>query len=96
MDGILRVALILAVVIGVPMLCVSIIPALAKALIARIEGRHDGSEEALAELEALRAEVEALRAIAPRVLELEERVDFTERLLARSSERQSIDAGSAE
>lgn len=42
------------------------------------------------DLRELQREVDELRALAPRLVELEERVDFAERLLARGGERPAI------
>ncbi len=55
---------------------------LLRAIARRIEGRG-GMESARAELEELRARVAQLEEGHPRLLELEERVDFAERLLAQ-------------
>ena len=55
---------------------------LMRAIGRRIEGRG-GLESARAELEELRARVAQLEEGHPRLLELEERVDFAERLLAQ-------------
>ena len=60
-----------------------------KALAERISGRANDTVPA-AEIEACLAEVEQLRG---RVLELEERVDFAERLLAQSGEAAPLPAG---
>jgi hypothetical protein len=45
-------------------------------------------------LHELRRGVEALRALPERVAELEERIDFAERLLAKERERGALRAGS--
>lgn len=60
-----------------------------KALAERISGRGRDTVPA-AEIEACLAEVEQLRG---RVLELEERVDFAERLLAQPGEAARLPAG---
>lgn len=60
-----------------------------KALAERIAGRAGDPAQA-GEIEACLAEVEQLRG---RVLELEERVDFAERVLAKSGEAASLPAG---
>ena len=53
-------------------------------LIARwIDRRQVGSGASAEELQRLRADVEALEGMADRVAELEERVDFAERMLAQ-------------
>lgn len=69
----------LAVILGLPII---------RAVVRRIERK--GSEASVAELSALRAEVADLRArleggehLGERLIELEERLDFTERMLTR-------------
>lgn len=74
---------VMATVIGLPMFMIFAVPPIAKAFARRVEGRAVPSDETLAELDALREELADLRALAPRLAELEERVDFAERLLAR-------------
>lgn len=55
-----------------------------EALARRIQGRHGGSDpEVLAEVSLLRDQVEALQ---NQLYEAQERIDFTERLLARGRE----------
>jgi hypothetical protein len=51
----------------------------------RLRGRRDSQDPGLrAELEDLRAQLEEQQDLRQRVLELEERVDFAERMLAQS------------
>ena len=65
----------MAAVVGGPLLAVMVVPALAKRFVKATSGSStDGAPSA--ELEALQQ----------RVAELEERVDFTERLLAQQRE----------
>ena len=54
-----------------------------RAIGRRIEGRGGMSAEARAELEELRERISRLEEAHPRMTELEERVDFAERLLAQ-------------
>jgi hypothetical protein len=54
-----------------------------RAIARRIEGRGGMNAEARAELEELRDRVSRLEEAHPRMTELEERVDFAERLLAQ-------------
>ncbi|HEU4800218.1 MAG TPA: hypothetical protein VFS94_06260 [Gemmatimonadales bacterium] len=56
---------------------------LLRAFARRIEGRGGMDNVARAELEELRARIAQLEEGHPRLLELEERVDFAERLLAQ-------------
>ena len=86
MDEVIRLIGVMSAVVGVPMLFIFAVPPLAKAFARRIEGPAAPDHDAAAELESLRAEVDALRDMTPRLLELEERVDFAERLLAQQSE----------
>ncbi len=58
---------------------------LVRALARRLEGRG-GSTELLADVEALQGRVDQLEAGQSRVAELEERLDFAERLLAQTRE----------
>jgi hypothetical protein len=58
-------------------------------LLGRMEGR--GGPEALAELADLRARVEELEAERGRMVELEERVDFTERVLAGDGQARRLE-----
>ncbi len=73
---------VIAAFIGVPMVLFYVIPPLGRAIGRRLEGTPVPSDE----LSALRSEVEELRALASRVPELEERVDFAERMLAQGRE----------
>ena len=74
---------VMLAVIGVPMLAVTLVPVLARAL-----GRSFGGERAdrdlVAELEELRARVQQLEERESRMAELEERLEFAERLLPRA------------
>jgi hypothetical protein len=69
-------------VIAVPMLAVMVVPALARAIRKRLEGAPP-DHSVSAEVELLRGRVRAAESLERRVAELEERVDFAERLLAR-------------
>ena len=92
MEDMLRVGGILATVIGVPMLVITFISAINKAISRRLDARdarddHDDDGVA-AELAQLRDRVQQLEEREVRVAELEERLDFAERIIARSDERQ--------
>ena len=71
--------------LGVGLIIATLVWPLIKAIARRIEGGA-GSVEVQAELEGLRERVRQLEEIQPRVLELEERVDFTERIVAKGRE----------
>jgi len=71
---------------------------LARALARRLERGSAGS--ANADVEALRSElgefrtrVEAVEQVAARLEELEERLDFTERVLVKGREREALPGG---
>ncbi len=65
---------------------------LGRALARRIEGKYADPDESvrMLDMEHRMAELETSQA---RVAELEERLDFAERLLARPAEAERIDAG---
>lgn len=86
MGDILQFAGVMAVVLGMPMALFYVMLPVAKRLGQRLGPRHAGDPDLLAEVDALRSEVDALRDVVSRVPELEERVDFAERLLARERE----------
>jgi hypothetical protein len=71
--------------LGVGLILATLIWPLIKAIARRIEGGAAGAE-VQAELEGLRERVRQLEEIQPRMLELEERVDFTERIVAKGRE----------
>lgn len=81
MEGVFKFAVIMVTVLGMPLGIIYVLAPLAKALGRRLEG---GAAVEPAELEALRAEIEQLRELHPRMAELEERVDFAERALLRA------------
>lgn len=59
---------------------------LMRAIARRIEGKVKGDPALLEEIDHLRGRVGDLEAMQQRMAELEERVDFAERLLAQKSE----------
>lgn len=74
--------------------CTIVLLPLMRALARRIEGRHATSDPALqAEVEQLRSRLGEVEHLQQRVAELEERVDFAERLLAQRREPERL-AGS--
>jgi hypothetical protein len=64
---------------------------LGKALATRLEGRRPGADEAV-ELAELRERLQELEQREARIHELEERLDFTERLLAQQREQPRLNA----
>ena len=75
MDEAIRLFFVLAAVVGGPLFAVMVVPALARRL------AKSGSTESREP-----AHTEELEALQHRVAELEERVDFAERLLAQQRE----------
>ena len=85
LEGIAAVVLLL----GVGLILAALIWPLIRALARRIEGGAP-SPEMQAELDGLRERVRQLEAMQPRMAELEERVDFTERIVAQGREPDRI------
>lgn len=81
LEGIAAVVLLL----GVGLILAALIWPLIRALARRIEGGAP-SAEMQAELDGLRERVRQLEEMQPRMAELEERVDFTERIVAKARE----------
>lgn len=59
---------------------------LGRALARRIEGSRSPDHDAILRLEEVEARLQALELTQERMLELEERLDFAERLLAREKD----------
>jgi hypothetical protein len=82
--------LILAVIVAATLVLWPLMRALAR----RIEGRSGGADgEVLQELDDLRARVAELEAGQSHMAELENRVDFAERLLAQRAEQSRVVGG---
>jgi hypothetical protein len=81
LEGIAAVVLLL----GVGLIVAALLWPLIRAIARRIEGGSAGAE-VQAELEGLRDRVRQLEEMQPRMLELEERVDFAERIVAKGRE----------
>jgi hypothetical protein len=81
LEGIAAVVLLL----GAGLIIAALLWPLIRALARRIEGGAP-STEMQAELDGLRERVRQLEEIQPRMVELEERVDFTERIVAKTRE----------
>ena len=79
----------LAVVTGVVLVLFPLMRALAR----RIEGRHQLDPGIQDELDQLRARVSEVDSLQHRVAELEERVDFTERMLAQRASPERLPEG---
>ena len=83
---------ILVAVIAAIIISVKVLGPVARALARRIEGKS-GDPDLRAELDLLREQVVELDQVRGRVLELEERVEFTERLLAEGRGRDTLQQG---
>ena len=81
LEGIAAVVLLL----GAGLIIAALIWPLIRAVARRIEGGAPGAEMQ-AELESLRERVHQLEEMAPRMTELEDRLDFTERVVAQGRE----------
>ena len=80
-DNLIKFVVVMLTILGVPAFLMFLSP-IARGLGRRLEGRSVSREE----LEALQAELSELRdlrSLPDRVSELEERLDFAERLLSR-------------
>jgi hypothetical protein len=85
LEGIAAVVLLL----GAGLIVAALIWPLIRALARRVEGGAP-SPEMQAELDGLRERVRQLEEMQPRMAELEERVDFTERIVAQGREPDRI------
>jgi hypothetical protein len=84
----------LLIALGFFAACAVILRPLFNALGRRLEGRSAELPRRLqADLDQLRQRLEELEAVPGRVLELEERVDFAERLLAQRREAERLERG---
>ncbi len=81
LEGVAAVILLL----GAGLIVAALIWPLIRAIARRIEG-GGANAELQAELETLRERVRLLEEVPPRMAELEERVDFTERIVAQGRE----------
>ncbi len=89
MEDIVKFGLVVAMLLAVGTFTLFMIPVfLRNYRKAGMVGREPGEE-----LDALRAEVDDLRALAPRMAELEERLDFAERMLTQQREGAHLTGG---
>ncbi|HEX6643147.1 MAG TPA: hypothetical protein VF037_00625 [Gemmatimonadales bacterium] len=68
---------------------------LMKAWARRIEGKHLDANEIRGEIDELRGRMQELEADRARFVELEERLDFAERLLAQGQPERRLERGGA-
>jgi hypothetical protein len=83
MDDLIKVAIAICIVAGFPILLYAGFVGI-RAHQRRIEARYPGSP-AMEDLDELRARVSELEQVQARLEELEERMDFSERLLAKQN-----------
>jgi hypothetical protein len=84
-------AVTLLVALGFFAACSLVLYPLVRAIARRLEGRPAGPDPALrSELDQLRHRLEDVEVLQGRVMELEERVDFAERLLAQRREPERL------
>jgi Tfp pilus assembly protein PilO len=76
--------------LGVAILVAGLLWPLIRAFARRIEGGAAGAE-LQAEVDSLRERVRQLEEMPPRMAELEERVDFAERVVAKGREPERLD-----
>jgi len=81
--------MVLLIVIAALTAGVIILWPLMRAFARRLEGKGGPDPALLADVEQMRAHLNDMDALQHRVAELEERVDFTERLLAQAHDPQS-------
>ena len=90
-DDLIKIFIVLFMIIGVPMLSIFVLPPIAKAFARRLEGRSGRlDEETAAELADLQARVGEIDNLQTRMAELEERLEFAERLLATRREADQL------
>jgi Tfp pilus assembly protein PilO len=86
MDDVVKLAAVMLAVLGIPMLMFLIALPLGKAWARRLEGKGMLDPALLDEVEQLRQTIAELQPLPARMAELEERLDFAERLLAQAAE----------
>lgn len=94
-SGTLEDVAAVVLLLGVALILAALIWPLIKAIARRIEG-GSASAEVQTELEGLRERVRHLEGMQPRMTELEERVDFAERLLAQPQQPARVGARAEE
>jgi hypothetical protein len=84
-SGTLHDMAVVVLLLGVGLMVAALVWPLIRAIARRIEG-GSASAELQGEIEGLRDRVRQLEEMQPRMQELEERVDFTERIVAKGRE----------
>ena len=86
-------AVIMLITVGFLAACTVVLWPLMRALGRRIEGKGTADPALRQEVEELRSRLTEMDQLQHRVMELEERVDFTERLLAQQREPERLRQG---
>lgn len=90
MDDVIKVGLMLSILLGGVTFLMFIVPV----AVRNFRKANTVGKEGVGELDALRAEIDDLRALQPRMAELEERLDFAERMLTQQREGARLPGGS--
>jgi Tfp pilus assembly protein PilO len=90
MGDIVQFAAVMMVLIAMPLGIIFVGGPLAKGVARRLEGKGAIDPALLAELDELRAQVADLQALPAQLSELQERVDFAERLLGQAREPERL------
>ena len=89
MDDVVKIGLIISMLLAVGTFLMFMVPiAMRNFRKANLVGRESADE-----LDALRAEIDDLRNLPPRMAELEERLDFAERMLTQQRESARLPGG---
>lgn len=90
MEDVFKVIVAGTAALTVPLTLYYLVIPLFRAIRRKLEGRGLPEPEVMAELDELRARVEGMQHVERRLGELEERVDFAERLLAQQKEAKQL------
>jgi hypothetical protein len=88
-EGAFRFGLGIVLALGTPALAFILI----QAAMRKFGGSGRADDASSTEVRALRAEIDELRDLPPRIAELEERLDFAERMLSRQREAERVPGG---
>lgn len=90
MEAAFRFGVGIVLALGTPALAFILI----QAAMRKFGGRGPAEDASSTELSTLRAEIDELRDLPPRIAELEERLDFAERMLTQQREAERLGGGS--
>ena len=89
MDDVVKIGLMITMLLAAGTFLMFMIPI----ALRNFRKANQVGAETSGELEALRAEIDELRNLPPRMAELEERLDFAERMLTQQRESARISGG---